>query len=191
MRDEYPKEMHHPHFKPAVLSVGPAMDLPGGPNQSRAARYPPVTVNSPDQEEWYASRGYASGRSLPQRHKDRENIRMRQAPEAETPETYEYPKYVGDKIAYSAEEEAAILATPIDAGEGCAEVDATYIVDPAELAEFRAWKAGRADERGTAEQAELLKLCAQAGIKADARFSVKRLRELLDAATAPVEMTAA
>lgn len=50
----------------------------------------------------------------------------------------------------------------------------------------RSTRGGNRD-RGTAEQAELIELCTEAGIKVDNRYSVRRLRALLEAATAPLQ----
>lgn len=46
----YPKDMVHPAYAPAVLGR-----MAG---EGRPARFPPVTVNTPDQEEEYRARGY-------------------------------------------------------------------------------------------------------------------------------------
>ena len=157
MKDEYPKQMRHPNFTPAVLSddnaAGRFRDAPPG----RPAQFPPVTVSNADQEEYHAAKGYipSNGKAhptppAPSRHKERENIRMRSTPEQETSETYEYPKWVGDKIAHSAEEERDILAIESmrDAGDRFMLTKTEPLpdfagIDPAELAEFRAWKANR------------------------------------------------
>jgi hypothetical protein len=52
--DDYPKQLVHPDFCPAILSVGSA----AGHNPGRPARFPSVMVHSPDQEERERARGY-------------------------------------------------------------------------------------------------------------------------------------
>lgn len=60
MMSNYPKEMRHPHYRPAVISGyrrnadgSVANDPPGSPSAN-----PPVWVNNYDQELYYASLGY-------------------------------------------------------------------------------------------------------------------------------------
>ncbi len=69
---EYPKEMRHPQYVPAVVSGyrrvanGMAIDDPPG----KPARFNSVWVNNRDQEEYYASMGYApKGESDPTRYR--------------------------------------------------------------------------------------------------------------------------
>lgn len=70
------------------------------------ARFPPVQVESPDQEEEYAAKGYKpNGNPDPKAFEA-----LKTAP----PATYvheEYPKWVGGKIVNSAEEEAKLLGS--------------------------------------------------------------------------------
>lgn len=90
---EYPKQMNHPNYRPAVVSGyrrnpdGSAVnDPPGTP-----AKFPPVVVNNVDQEQDYASKGYLpAGVSDPQAY-------LRATIGAETPGVYkfqEYPKWM-------------------------------------------------------------------------------------------------
>lgn len=52
----FPKDMVHPGYAPAVFAKRTAY---GEPNERGApARYPPVTVNAPHQEEEYRAKGY-------------------------------------------------------------------------------------------------------------------------------------
>lgn len=90
---EYPKELKHPHYRPAVVSGykrnadGSATNDPPG----QPAKFPPVVVNNFDQEQDYASRGYLpAGVSDPGAY-------LRATIGADQPGTYhfqEYPKWV-------------------------------------------------------------------------------------------------
>lgn len=53
----FPKVMSHPRYVPAVLSEDPK-GFGQAATPGSAARFPPVTVSTPDQEEEYRARGY-------------------------------------------------------------------------------------------------------------------------------------
>lgn len=53
----YPKQMTHPHYKPAVISNS---RNPNTPFHGEPVRFPPVMVYGPDAEEYHKSRGYVS-----------------------------------------------------------------------------------------------------------------------------------
>lgn len=146
---EYPKEMHHPGFAPAVLSDDNAAGRFGEAPPGQPVRYPPVMVSNADQEAYHASRGYVLGKTPPTPqprpalgYQERKNIRTNTYEIPPEGETFEYPKWVGDRIAHSAEEEQAILE---EASFGPRPLDPLDepTIDPDELAEFRAWKAAR------------------------------------------------
>lgn len=94
---EYPKELRHPQFRPAVIAQwDPKIKDPAQQPQGQPAKFPPVIVHNLDQEQEYASRGYLpAGVSDPDAY-------LRATIGAEQPGTYrfqEYPKWlyrVGD-----------------------------------------------------------------------------------------------
>jgi hypothetical protein len=167
---DYPKQMHHPGFAPAVLDeVKPLLSRDGygsdgmrvNAARARPARYPPVMVNNEDQHAYYESRGYVVGKPPPtpqprpsNGYQERKNIRSHTYEPPPEGEEYEYPKWVGDKIAKSAEEEAALLEEAAQAKPN-GEAHALDAVDPDELAEFRAWKKSREQARPTKPKREL------------------------------------
>lgn len=55
----YPKEMHHPAFRPGIVgnSVVSANGFTWNPG-GQSIRFPPVTAMNSDDEEYYRSRGY-------------------------------------------------------------------------------------------------------------------------------------
>lgn len=109
----YPLLMNHPNYWPGY--IGDEQTGAGGVKyytNGLPARFPPVTVNTADQEEEYASKGYAPAgisdfaayqRALAGTTVDTED----------PPEGTEYPKWVptpgGDVLCETAEEEAAAL----------------------------------------------------------------------------------
>lgn len=108
--NEYPKIMTHPAFtlgEPAqeVKHPGGRIEFVGG----SAVRFPPVTVNTPDDEEWYAAKGYVSqGKSDSKAFAQA----VAAAAAAKTPNGYvpqEFPKWAGGVLVNDAEEEAAAL----------------------------------------------------------------------------------
>lgn len=130
---EYPKVLNHPHFQSAVVSD----DSERGPWQvgynapaGRAAQFPPVTVNGPDQEEYYVSRGYTPGTTTAPEEWQRRAVAPRSGPQVEYPRFNDngtvdygpagqpmvdknYPKWVtladgSQAIAQSAEHEAQL-----------------------------------------------------------------------------------
>ena len=104
---EYPLHMAHPGFRPGV--VGPEVKSPHGFTYNlpgEAIRFPPVLVNSADQEAYHTSQGYQRiGKSDPAAFARAVALA---APQAETYVPVEYPKWVNGQIANSAEEEAEI-----------------------------------------------------------------------------------
>ena len=114
----FPKTLHHPAFRPALISVNVGDELP----EVRPAAFPPVVVYNSEDEEFHLSRGYAPGAEvsqlpiiLPPKFQERQNIRapirggVAEAVVSAEPLSRDYPKYVGDKIARSAEEESEFL----------------------------------------------------------------------------------
>lgn len=53
----FPKVMKHPHHQPAIIS---SSRIPGSPEHGTPEKFPPVTVTTPDQQEYYESRGYVA-----------------------------------------------------------------------------------------------------------------------------------
>ncbi|MGH6737591.1 MAG: hypothetical protein ACREDY_00905 [Bradyrhizobium sp.] len=198
MTEEYPKYLHHPGYAPAVISrIG---DPPGTP-----VRFPPVVVHNTDQEEQHIAKGYApSGPSIPlptpggppqsPHYKGRENIRMRPIDEEdEPPPTYEFPKYVGTEIAYSAEEEADILdrraRVSVPQVAERAPVSAELAALRAEIAALKDELAGLRPAQDTRDdpddRAEWIALAEEAGVTIDKRWRLSRIREAVEAATQP------
>lgn len=89
----YPMEMRHPNFRPAVVSGyhrGPGGSVSNDP-PGQPAVYPPVWVNNRDQELQYASIGY-----LPANVADAQKYR-REVLDADLPDVYRhkaYPKWL-------------------------------------------------------------------------------------------------
>lgn len=109
--NEYPKLMSHPAF--TLGTAAQEIKHPGGKLEyvgGTAVRFPPVTVNNPDDEEWYAAKGYVSqGKSDSKAFAQA----VAAAAAAKTPNGYvpqEYPKWAGGVLCNSAEEEEAALA---------------------------------------------------------------------------------
>lgn len=88
--DEFPKVMSHPHAQPAVNGYNYG--------QGKPAKFPPVTVNNEDQQEYYEAKGYrvrATGDDLSKFQ----------------PTGYKfvpYPKWVNGVLVQNAQEEAAL-----------------------------------------------------------------------------------
>jgi hypothetical protein len=220
---EYPKVLNHPHFQPAIVSDDSergawqtGYNAPAG----RAAQFPPVTVNGPDQEEYYVSRGYTPGTTTAPEEWQRRMVAPRIGPQVDYPRfnpdgsvdygpagppvvDKDYPKWVtladgSQAIAQSAEHEAQ-LCPPREPTE--AEIAAELAEIEAKAAALRA-KLGRPDPRpeyppappqfdGTpvidaALRAErsgkdrLIADAAELGIKADRRWSERRLQAAID-----------
>lgn len=53
----FPKVMKHPAHQPAVIS---SSRIKGSPAHGTPERFPPVTVTTADQQEYYESRGYVA-----------------------------------------------------------------------------------------------------------------------------------
>lgn len=115
----YPKTLHHPSFRPAILSanVGDEQPLVSG------VAFPPVVVYNADDEAFHVSRGWREGSEVgqlpivqPPSFQERKNIRaplrngVGEPQEPQVPLSRDYPKYVGEKIAQNEEQEKAILA---------------------------------------------------------------------------------
>ena len=107
--ERYPLLMVHPAHLPASIGT-PKLDSSGRPvawEGGTAERYPPIQVQSPDDEEFYKSRGYEpAGKGDPaawsRAHANPINI--------DSYKPVEYPKWVIDREVQSAEEEAAVRA---------------------------------------------------------------------------------
>lgn len=108
--DRYPMFMKHPGYWPG--SVGPEVTDESGFKHNAGglpARFPPVQVENADQEEQYAAKGYVpAGKSDPTAH-----LRLIASAGSGNYDHQEYPKQVGDRVANSAEEEAAIRASDL------------------------------------------------------------------------------
>lgn len=89
----YPMEMRHPNFRPAVVSGyrrGPGGEISNDP-PGQPAMHPPVWVNNRDQELQYASVGY-----LPINVADAQKYRQ-EVLDADLPDVYRhqaYPKWL-------------------------------------------------------------------------------------------------
>jgi len=100
----YPKYMTHPAYQPG--QVGTEVRSPGGFSYhvgGTPIRYPPVLVPDADSEEYHASQGYVShGKSSPE---DFARAVQAMPPPDENYRPQEYPKWVGDYLVNSREEE--------------------------------------------------------------------------------------
>lgn len=126
MEERYPLALHHPNEQPAILSDdyehGAKPPVGYGALPGRARLFPPVTVHDEDQEEFYLAKGYQIGPSSKPAFIPRPTVAVRRdAPQVESVDTSEYPKYVdgpnGPVIAKNAAEEAEIIARH-DGGAG-------------------------------------------------------------------------
>jgi hypothetical protein len=151
---EYPKLMSHPAF--TLGTAAEEVKHPGGRIEyvgGTPVRFPPVTVNNPDDEEWYAAQGYVSqGKSDAKAFAQA----VASAAAARTPNGYvpqEFPKWAGGVLCNNAEEEAAALAKrreqlgrpPAETAPVEAPQSADHDVVAAQKAEIEALKA-RMDE---------------------------------------------
>ena len=100
--NEYPKHMHHPHSQRGKTEkVEEYLSDKKANWQGTPDKYPPVLVYNVDQEEQHRAQGYYTiGSSSPEAFAQAAAIPL--APDY-IPE--EYPKWVGDKLVHSAEEE--------------------------------------------------------------------------------------
>lgn len=113
---KYPMVMTHPNARKGE-AVPTQIDASG--QKSRVTDYigrpdfmPPVTVNNQDQEERHVAMGYLpAGQSNPTAYDQQAN-----APQPAGYEAHEYPKWIGDKLVNSIEEEQAITLAPTPAG---------------------------------------------------------------------------
>ncbi len=104
--NEYPKHMTHPGFEPATLGTevksGNYSHWVGGTTE----RFPPVLVNSPDDQEYYEAKGYKSvGKSDPAAF-------LRAHASAKSASGYtpiRYPMWAGGVLVNNEEEESAAL----------------------------------------------------------------------------------
>jgi hypothetical protein len=107
--NEFPKCMAHPGFHPG--EIGQEVKSPGGYTHyvgGLPVRFPPVLVSSPDDEEYYAAKGYISqGKSDPAAFA-RAAAAARPVASGYVP--VEYPKWAGGVLVNDADEEAAALA---------------------------------------------------------------------------------
>jgi hypothetical protein len=116
---EFPVWLHHPGFRPAVISMGMA----GVRVPSQPIRFPPVLVYNQNDYDEYTAKGYNPG-SRPANfqpiirpdptYTPRQNIRARDKNEdfIPPPPVSDYPRWVNGMVAHDAAEEAAILAAP-------------------------------------------------------------------------------
>ena len=121
MSDEYetyPLTMAHPSFRPAKSLPIPGTErrdamgnVVGCDYQGTAEQFPPVTVNSEQEQEYYKAQGYApAGKIDPSAY-------ARQFTSAPSPD-YEpvlYPKWVGHVLCHTAEDEEALTGKPAPA----------------------------------------------------------------------------
>jgi len=115
--ERYPLVLRHPAYKPArkiadAVAAHPPESYFAQPEQWEAEKYPQVTVMTPDQEEYYTSKGYApagmpnaaafqtafasphvAGRTTSEWPKMVNGVMM-QDPNAPVPGPAEYPKYL-------------------------------------------------------------------------------------------------
>ena len=200
--ERYPMWMKHPNHRPAVISDDYAEGhnrgaqfkhhaKPGTPEQ-----FPAVMVNNPDQEGYYAARGYvaqggdkkAFDRSqiapIPKGYRHREYPRIvnglvEQDPNAPEPETNEYPKWVtpeGHKpviVKSRAHEDEVMRGTtkkePVKRETSAVEADCLAAIMAA---------AGNIDTAPYA-RAELCARAAELGLSIDKRWGEKKLREAI------------
>lgn len=91
----YPKTMNHPHYVPAQIerpTLGKPLRDGEEAQPPKAAMFPPVTVNTEDQEHSHRAQGYLEA--------------------GETLDEYVpqmYPKWCGNVIVNSEDEELALL----------------------------------------------------------------------------------
>lgn len=107
--NEYPKCMAHPGFHPG--DIGTEVRTPSGYSHyvgGTPARFAPVLVHSPDDEEYYAAKGYVSqGKSDPAAFA---RAAAAAAPAGASYVPVEYPKWAGGVLVNNADEEAEALA---------------------------------------------------------------------------------
>ena len=93
----YPMWLHHPHFQAAVISDDQTLRRP--------IRFPPVLVHDDEQRADHEAKGYKPGGTP--------NPRAFEAQVLHGPaKAYvhqEYPKWVGDKLVQSEEQELALM----------------------------------------------------------------------------------
>lgn len=181
---KYPLWLHHPNEQPAIVSD----DYQNGPPRlgyaapaGQARMFPPVQVNSPDQETYYVSRGYEPGQSvkppvaqLPQGFQYQEYPRIENGVLVSDPQIApvdtQYPKWIdapgGRVLVNTAAEEAALVppAPPPEMTE--AEREFLAALDEAQRMQ---------DESPD----DLFSMALSLGIKADRRWGERRLREAI------------
>ena len=111
---EYPKHMRHPSFQPGT--VGKEVVSPNGVRHNVGGspiKFPPVLVHNPDDEEFYAAKGY-----VVQGQSDAAAFANAYAT-AEPMSDYkpqQYPKWVNGRLVENEDEEIAALdAGPVEA----------------------------------------------------------------------------
>ena len=122
---EYPLTMAHPAYHPG--DVGREVRSPHGFTYyegGKPVRFPPVTVGSADDEEYYAAQGYKrAGKSDPAAYARAHAV----AAEMSNYEPKEYPKWVGDRLVNSPEEEAGappvVEAAPVEPEKSAIELE--------------------------------------------------------------------
>src|SRR6185437_940174 len=201
--ERYPMWMKHPNHRPAVISDDYAEGhnrgaqfkhhaKPGTPEQ-----FPAVMVNNPDQEGYYAARGYvaqggdkkAFDRSqiapIPKGYRHNEYPRIvnglvEQDPNAPEPETNEYPKYVRPEgkepvIVKSRKEEDEVMRgttkkEPVKRETSAVEADCLAAI-----------MAAAGDTGATPDaRAELCKRAVAMGLTIDKRWGEKKLRQAVE-----------
>ena len=109
--NEYPKHMHHPHSQRGKTEkVEEYLSDKKANWQGTPDKYPPVLVYNADQEEQHRAQGYYTlGTSSPEAFAQAAAI-----PPAPDYIPQQYPKWVGDKLVQSEEEEREM--TPVRRG---------------------------------------------------------------------------
>ncbi|GAC1664548.1 MAG: hypothetical protein PVS3B2_00330 [Candidatus Dormibacteraceae bacterium] len=154
----YPMVMNHPNYQPATMhrvnngTPGMKGEAWAGDMQGTPVKFPPVTVNNEDQEEYHRAQGYVSAAG------DEHEFNV--ARNNLNPTGYafqEYPKWIDDGtpegVTVTTPEEEGALRSRMMA-RSMAALDAqpipeasTSIANPAptaeELAAFRQWKAAQ------------------------------------------------
>ena len=148
---EYPKEMNHPQYVPAVLSGysrganGKAIDDPPG----RPARFNPVWVNNRDQEEYYASMGYVpKGEPDPERYRSQLIGEERAGPYKHQ----DYPCWL-----YTVGEDGEIKSALAETAEQAATLGDGWLSDLATVKQIQAEVKAEVQAQKDAEAAEVAK----------------------------------
>jgi hypothetical protein len=107
----YPMVMRHPSESPAIVSAWNEKTRRHEPEHGQPARFQPVTVNSQEQEEQYIAKGYQPTGDAEAFEQAVFNV------EPAGYEFQEYPKWVGEVLVHSREEEDELQANPAGADD--------------------------------------------------------------------------